>query len=151
MYKVLNQDSVDHFPMPINIDQWRSKLWYWSKCRSILINADHCQSMPINSDQCRSILINAALIGIDQHWSALMGNDWLLWIILRPPCWVFEAHHYVCRLVCYLKQIYVRDYADRVCPGGVPSPVQLYAQRAAWEGYHPGSLVASFGLRHRDT
>ncbi len=35
------------------------------------------------------------------------------------------------------KDIYqrLRGRNNWVCPGGIPPPVQLYAQRAAWEGY----------------
>ncbi len=50
------QDSLDHCPMPINVDQCRSKSWHWSE---MSLNADHCRSMPINSSQFFSIPINA--------------------------------------------------------------------------------------------
>ncbi len=53
------------------------------------------------------------------------------------------------------QEIYIRDYSDKkncVCPRSVPPPVQLYDQRAAWEGYTlPCTLVESFGLGNRDT
>ena len=73
-----------------NANQCRSKLWQWSRCWSIQINAD------INSDKCQIkqnwsgidwhwqfLLIfcwclDSALIGIDRHWGALWINAMIL-------------------------------------------------------------------------
>ena len=65
------QDSLDHCPMPINVDQCRSKSWHWSE---MSLNADHCL-----------IWHWSALIGIDRHWDqcqnferhwSTLGIDW---------------------------------------------------------------------------
>ncbi len=54
-----------------NADQCRSKLQYWSQCRSIPIIADQFLSIPINFDQCRHW---SEFRGIDRQWSAMISN-----------------------------------------------------------------------------
>ncbi len=58
------QDSFDQCPMPINVNQCRSKSWHSSQCRSIPI-VPHWQSLMSN----HNYVINT----IDWHWSALIG------------------------------------------------------------------------------
>ncbi len=46
------QDSLDHCPLPINVDQCRSKSWHWSELIDIGING-------------------RILIDIDRHWALI--------------------------------------------------------------------------------
>ncbi len=93
------RDSLS-WSMP-NADQCRSKLHYWSQCRSIKINADHADQFLINIDHIdrnwEVFRVNFRIfIGIDLYWSTLdidQGSPGVYYTDISKPSNVAKIHN----------------------------------------------------------
>ncbi len=81
----------------LNADQCRLKIWHWSQCRSIPINADQFRSIPLDAVQHWSAMISierhfGLCHDFDRHWSALIGiGHWSgeSWIVHQKDAWTY--------------------------------------------------------------